>query len=100
MLIGCAVTLPYIIEDDAQQASRRWPDATVQSLNEGRSLYIDHCSGCHSLHPPNEYTESEWKKSLDEMALKAKLLDTEKQLVYQYLITAGRKKLPSHSQFP
>jgi hypothetical protein len=96
-LVGCAAALPIITEEESHHAQSRWPAVSVRSLNKGRELYIDHCSGCHSLHLPHEYTESEWKKSIDEMGIKAKLVDSEKLLVYQYLLATRKTKqiLPS-----
>ena len=56
-----------------------------EPLTAGRKLYVDHCSGCHNLHFPEEYTPDQWKEQLDEMQVKAKISDGEKELIYQYL---------------
>ncbi|HKR07360.1 MAG TPA: hypothetical protein VJY62_22190 [Bacteroidia bacterium] len=56
-----------------------------QELLAGRKLYVDHCSNCHNLHLPKEYDAAGWKKQLDEMQVKAKITDEEKQLIFQYL---------------
>ena len=54
-------------------------------LLQGRKLYVNHCSGCHNLHIPKEYNAEQWKKNIDEMQVKAKITDPEKQLILQYL---------------
>ena len=62
------------------------PDATKQqALLAGRKLYVSHCSGCHNLHFPKEFTADRWGKELDEMAVKAKINDEDKALIFQYL---------------
>jgi hypothetical protein len=85
-LAGCAATLPLLTQDDAQRAVRRWPDATLQNLNQGRDLYIDRCSGCHSLHPPDEYSEANWRLEIERMKTRARLTESQKELVLRYLI--------------
>jgi hypothetical protein len=37
------------------------------------------------LHLPNQYTEKVWSLNLDEMQVRAKITDAEKQLIYQYV---------------
>lgn len=62
------------------------PDAAKQQqLLSGRKLYADHCSNCHNLHLPKEYDATGWKKQLDDMQVKAKITDEEKQLIFEYL---------------
>ena len=61
-------------------------DATQQAhLLQGRKIYVAHCSSCHNLHLPKEYDATGWKKQLDEMQVKAKISEEEKQLVFNYL---------------
>ncbi len=62
------------------------PDAAKQQeLLSGRKLYVDHCGSCHNLHLPKERDAMSWKKQLDEMQAKAKITDTEKELIFKYL---------------
>ena len=61
-------------------------DPAVQgNLMAGRKLYVGHCSGCHNLHFPKEYSAEQWQSQLDEMQVKAKISDAEKELIFQYL---------------
>jgi len=75
-LISCSRTLYMPASPDA---------AKQEQLLAGRKLYVDHCSSCHNLHLPNEYKAEGWKKQLDEMQVKAKISDAEKQLIFEYL---------------
>ena len=58
---------------------------TQQRLLSGRKLYVDHCSGCHNLHLPQEFEATIWKENLDEMQANAEISNDEKQLIYEYL---------------
>jgi mono/diheme cytochrome c family protein len=63
-------------------------------LLTGRQLYVDHCSSCHNLHLPREYGDEGWKKQLDEMQVKAKITNEEKNLIFNYLTFQGGNEEP------
>ena len=70
------------------------PDAETsqyEHLIAGRKLYVDHCSGCHNLHFPEEFTSDQWEMQLDEMQVKAKITDEDKKLIFQYLTSYPNK---------
>ena len=83
--------LPVVTQDDARRAEARWPGATQEVLEEGRQKYIDRCGGCHSLHLPAEFTESEWKRAVETMQARAKVRPEEKELILRYLYM-GQKR--------
>jgi hypothetical protein len=56
-------------------------------LIQGRKLYVNHCSGCHNLHFPQEFTAEQWIAQLEEMQVKAKITEGEKDLIYKYLVS-------------
>jgi cytochrome c5 len=60
-------------------------NATLQELQQGRVLYIDHCASCHNLYSPDDYSASQWPQILSSMAPKAGLSGTNKSLVNKYL---------------
>lgn len=91
-LSACA-GLRNATEADLPRAHAVFPGATVGSLNEGRSLYAAHCSGCHTLHLPETRTAPEWNDMMDEMVDEAHLTVDERKLVEQYLLTFA-KPLP------
>lgn len=61
-------------------------------LISGRKLYVSHCSSCHNLHLPQEFSHERWQHQLDEMQQKAKITDKEKQLIYNYLTSSPIKR--------
>lgn len=75
---------------DAQRAQARYPAATVKSLTEGRRLFVNRCSGCHTLPVPDAHPPDEWQELIGEMAEDAKLDAGQRDLVEQYLVTMSR----------
>ncbi len=88
-LVGCAGQLPPPTEADAIRASMRWPGTTVEALAHGRSLYVDHCSGCHRLYRPDRYAPERWPAFVREMSERSKLAEAEAEPVIRYLIVAA-----------
>ena len=86
-LFSCATSIPH--SDTAHQvwAEKKWH--TV-NLDEGRSLYVTNCSGCHSLHSPLEHTQTEWVKLFDEMASKAHMTQQDSVTVLAYLVSFSK----------
>jgi mono/diheme cytochrome c family protein len=60
-------------------------NATLQELQQGRVLYIDHCAACHSLYSPDDYSASQWPQILSGMAPRAGLSSDNTLLVKKYL---------------
>nr|HMT28793.1 hypothetical protein [Bacteroidia bacterium] len=52
----------------------------------GRKLYVNKCGSCHSLHLPHQYSADVWIKNIDEMQERAKINETEKKLIADYLV--------------
>ncbi len=65
--------------------------ATLDSLQRGRTLYVNKCSGCHSLHSVEDYADAEWEYHVEEMVAlgKVKLDSAEQSLILLYLGTAN-----------
>ena len=62
------------------------PDtAEFQMLQTGRSLYINNCNNCHNLHLPDEYDANKWREIVTKMQKKAKISDSDAELIYKYL---------------
>jgi hypothetical protein len=64
-------------------------NATLQELQQGRVLYIDHCASCHSLYSPDDYSANQWPRVLSGMASRAGLSAANTLLVEKYL-TKGK----------
>jgi hypothetical protein len=88
VLAGCSSMLPVVMEEDVRRAEARWPGITRGALEDGRRKYIDRCGGCHSLHLPSAFTETEWKRAVEDMQLRAKVGPAEKELILTYLFVA------------
>ena len=84
---GCAASLPRPSAATATRAQGRWPDSTFAQLEQGRSVFVQRCSGCHALPLPDSRTEAQWKKVLDEMAEEAKLTVDERVLVERFVLS-------------
>jgi mono/diheme cytochrome c family protein len=57
----------------------------LDSLSEGRKLYMDHCGSCHNLYLPHRFNATEWEKNVGEMQEKSKITDNEKARILSYL---------------
>jgi len=63
-------------------------NATLQDLEQGRTLYISNCGACHSLFSPDSYTPTQWGSILNNMAPKTNMSASEILLVSKY-VTRG-----------
>jgi hypothetical protein len=58
----------------------------LAELQEGRSLVITKCGGCHRPPMPAEHIAHEWPIALDEMSARAGLSNGQRHLIEQYLV--------------
>jgi cytochrome c5 len=62
------------------------PDITLVRAKQGYQLYSQKCASCHRLYQPGKYSVSQWNRTLPKMFPKAKITDTEQQvLIGDYL---------------
>lgn len=64
--LGCAV-LVHPSDVHVAWATARWPDATLAELSQGRTEYVDHCAGCHTLVRPETQAPEDWPDLVREM---------------------------------
>src|SRR5436853_4605473 len=84
-IAACATTqIPRPTAPQARWAAQRWPGVTPLTLEEGRSLFIAKCSGCHTLRLPAVYSQERWPQILDKMQPRAKITDFEKERILEY----------------
>ena len=69
-----------------ERAQGRWPDATLGSLEAGRSLFLGNCNRCHGYPIPSAYSEERWRKIVPWMGGKAGLSDAEQENVLRFLL--------------
>lgn len=86
MLSGCGGTVPLPTAEHRSYAENRWQGKNV-NLDLGRDMYIEKCSGCHSLIPPSKFGEEKWMEEIKEMKVKAKLSDDEEFAILTYVLT-------------
>lgn len=63
---------------------------TPASLERGRQLLAQRCTGCHGLEPVSNYSPSEWRGHVRDMADRAGLDAQEAKLVADYLVAAAK----------
>lgn len=85
-LAGCAVYLPM---PDALMAGG--DDGRLDDLRSGRDLYINKCSGCHSLISVDRFDDARWSSEVEEMVRlkKVRLGPTDRDRLVRYLTTAN-----------
>lgn len=92
LISSCASSLPVPNDDDVHKYSLE--SNALNELITGRELYIAKCSGCHSLHLPQQFTASSWDTILASMKPRAKINEKESGLIRAYvnLYAADRQK--------
>ncbi len=85
LLVSCVSSIPIISETDVTRAQMQWSGVTREQLCSDRELYILKCSGCHSLHIPNQYSTGKWNSILPVMNIKSKLSIAEGERIKRYL---------------
>lgn len=94
-LAACAPQLGQVTIAQVDWAAKTWPGTTRLDLEQGRATYIDKCSGCHTLHLPEEYPADHWRDVVVEMAPRAKLDGAEQDRVIRYLMAAAEPAGPA-----
>lgn len=66
-------------------------EARLENLRAGRDLYINKCSGCHSLIPVDKFDDAKWTAEVDEMvkSSKVRLTADDRSRILAYLTTAN-----------
>jgi hypothetical protein len=59
--------------------------ATLDELQQGRTLYINNCNSCHDLYSPDDFTPTQWKNVMGGMGMKTRMMSSEILLVTKYV---------------
>lgn len=86
VLISCASALYIPTSKDALIQN-----TSLEKLHQGRALYINRCGSCHNLYLPSNYTSKAWKPIMDKMQKRARIDDSQKELVNNYLGASSKK---------
>lgn len=64
----------------------RYPDVTMQTLIDGHKLYTGVCTNCHPAKSIYSRPEEMWPGLIDDMAMRSKLTNAQKDAVYKYVL--------------
>ena len=93
--VGCAaIPPPLVTPAHVQWADATRPDATLASLDQGRTLLLRKCNDCHNTPAINLETPATWPGKIDEMGERAHLKPTDIELIKRYVVTAASVKTP------
>jgi hypothetical protein len=81
-LAGCVGGPPVATPADAARANVQLAD-----LEQGRTLMLGKCGGCHVAPMPAKHAPGDWPRSLDQMTDRSKLDATQRRLIEAYLVT-------------
>jgi len=71
----------------------QYADLTLEKLKEGHLLYTQGaCINCHAAQNIYTYGETQWKQIMDNMALKARITEAQKDAVYKYVLAIKAAK--------
>jgi hypothetical protein len=92
---GCA-SLPEPEAGDVKRAQAKWTDVDLAALKNGRHVYVAKCSGCHTLHLPDERSPDEWARIVAEMEHEeeVELSVHEREAIVLYLVTLSGRPRP------
>ncbi len=79
LLIACSTAL-YMPKESARISREDF-----RKMESGRVIYINKCSSCHALIPPEKYSSEVWKIRMEGMAREAHLSPEEKELILRYV---------------
>src|SRR4051812_34808766 len=85
-LSACTSPVPRPNASATRAARERWPGTTRVQLENGRSLFLARCSGCHNLPKPTDYSAQEWRPIVERMEPLAKLTNEQGELVLRYVV--------------
>jgi hypothetical protein len=89
LFAGCGGGPPIATAGDAARAN-----IALADLQQGRTLLLGKCGGCHVAPLPTARKINQWPAELDDMGGRAKLDSTQRQLIEQYLITMAGPSTP------
>jgi cytochrome c553 len=87
LLAGCAgMSPPPAGPADATRANVQLAD-----LQDGRSLLLRKCGGCHRVPMPTEHRAHEWPTKIHDMSARAHVDDQQRRLIEEYLVTMASR---------
>ncbi len=96
LLVGCAAKIIEPTAADVQKAGTRFPNATLADLQQGKTIYQNHCGGCHPHKKVSSFTEAQWRTITPKMVAKTNkkfknVIDARgEEVLLQYLVTMAK----------
>ncbi len=72
--------------DELNAIQVKYKDVTLQTLNDGYTLFTGVCTNCHGTMNIYKRPETAWSSIIDEMAPKAKITNAQKDALYMYVL--------------
>ena len=70
-------------------AERNGYATTLVSLKNGRRLYVNRCSSCHTLHNPSAFSAKEWPTLVQDMATNAEINEDQVRDITRYVVAVA-----------
>ncbi|HLP41884.1 MAG TPA: hypothetical protein VK465_10285 [Fibrobacteria bacterium] len=102
-LAGCAGSraIPEPTDIHLERAEALgFPSPTLESLRQGRKLYISRCSNCHTLYAPAEYTPESWPAIVEDMRDNAEIGEAEMRDIIRYVTAVSAAARDTSSPRP
>ncbi|GDY14913.1 hypothetical protein LBMAG53_37910 [Planctomycetota bacterium] len=65
--------------------------AAVSRFDTGRRLYLNRCSGCHALIPPEQISADRWPAEVARMAKRSVIDSAQQQAITDYLVAVSSR---------
>lgn len=94
LFASCAAS--KVVMTDTESANYKYGKTKFASYSkeqfmQGKLINEKSCGSCHKLKDPTRFTEQQLNKIIPNMAKKAKISDTEKDLVLKYYVASGKR---------
>ncbi len=93
VLVACStIKTATLSQQDVDKVKTLYPNYTLAQLNEGKTLYSEKCTLCHSLKDPNSESSQKWPQIVFEMTNMANektltISPKQEDLILKYLVT-------------
>lgn len=93
LLVACStMKTAELSQKDVDKVKPIYPNYTLAELNEGKTLYAEKCTLCHSLKNPTSESSAKWPHIVAEMTNMANektltISPKQEDLILKYLVT-------------
>jgi hypothetical protein len=92
---GGSRSIPDPTAKHLEYAEKSGYPSTLPSLKNGRRLYVNRCSDCHTLHAPTAYTAAQWPTIVLDMASNAEINEDQIRDITRYLVAVSAASAPA-----